>query len=123
MDRDKAMWLEDHFQRLQKTGMVYPNLHTRFGSEAMVVPKKATYRMVADYGAVNSLIESNLGYADAEPGGDGEEDGWSQCVLHARFVAGGLANAIGPDGARRRHDDHGPWCVHADPCPPRCAQR
>lgn len=56
MDLDMAMWLEDHFARLMKARMVYPNPHASPGSMAIAVQRKNTYRVVADYRAVKNLI-------------------------------------------------------------------
>lgn len=56
MEHDKAMWLEDPFAKLVESRVVYPNPQAGFDSVVMAMPKKSTYRMIADYRAVNNLV-------------------------------------------------------------------
>ena len=53
----KAEWLAEHFGQLEAVGMVFHNPQAVFSSVAMAVPKGNGFRMVADYRAVNQLVE------------------------------------------------------------------
>lgn len=71
--------------RLMKAGRGYLNPQARFDSVAMAVPKKNAFRIIADYCPAKQADHA-LGDADAEFGGDRQEDDWSERVLHAGFV-------------------------------------
>ena len=53
----KTEWLAKHFAQLEAAGMVFRNPQATFASVAMAVPKGDGFRMVADYRAVNQLVE------------------------------------------------------------------